>query len=289
MTHEEWIRAHVEVTGEIDQPYDAPWSTVLRVPGRDGVVWFKENIAPLRHEAAVLRLLAARCPDRVTELVAVDVERGWMLTRDAGTCFYELHAGESDWLALLPRYAELQLAVAADADALVAAGAPDRRLAVLPGALASLLDAERGLAAGELARLRAFVPRVAAACEELASFGIPESIQHDDLHGANVFARDGVARVVDWGDACVSHPFGTLTITLSLFREDTDWDVDRLRDAYLEPFGPPATLPRAADLGELVGAVTRALKWAPIAAAIPRPHRWEDAVAIRLRVLVDEF
>ena len=130
---------------------------------------------------------------------------------------------------------------------------------------------------------------MAAACEELASFGIPESIQHDDLHGANVFARDGVARVVDWGDACVSHPFGTLTITLSLFREDTDWDVDRLRDAYLEPFGPPATLPRAADLGELVGAVTRALKWAPIAAAIPRPHRWEDAVAIRLRVLVDEF
>ncbi len=70
----------------------------------------------------------------------------------------------------------------------------------------------------------------------------PETIQHDDLHDAQVFVRDGRYRFLDWGDACVSHPFFSLAVTLDGV---IAWGVDDLegseptepfRDAYLEAF-----------------------------------------------------
>jgi hypothetical protein len=292
VTHEEWIRARVEVAGPLTRPREFPWSVVLRVPTRDGVVWFKENVPPLAFEAALVQLLTRRAPDRVPELVAVDVDRGWMLMRDAGTRLRDLVPDEAAWLELLPLYAQLQLAVAEDADALVAAGTPDRRVARIPMLFRDVVDAQAGsLAREETARLHEYALRVDGACGELAALAVPESIHHDDFHDGNVFVRDGRYRILDWGDASVSHPFATLRIPLEGLAEDTDWDLARLRDAYLEPFtsfAPRDDLVRAADAAWIVAGVTRALKWAPIIDSMPRPHEWEDAVPIRLRVLLED-
>ena len=72
--------------------------------------------------------------------------------------------------------------------------------------------------------------------------GLPETIQHDDLHDAQIFVRDDRYLLLDWGDACVSHPFFTLAVTLDGV---IAWGVDDVeaseptepyRDAYLEPF-----------------------------------------------------
>jgi Ser/Thr protein kinase RdoA (MazF antagonist) len=133
----------------------------------------------------------------------------------------------------------------------------------------------------------AFVPRLAEVCAELAAFGVPETIQHDDLHDGQAFVRGDSLRVLDWGDSCVSHPFATLLITLDFVREDTPFDADALRRHYLSAFGEPDALVRAAELAEIVGAVTRALKWAPIVAHLGRPPELRDHVARRLRLLVD--
>ena len=38
---EAWIREQAGVTGPIEQPHVFPWSTVLRVPTDDGLLWFK--------------------------------------------------------------------------------------------------------------------------------------------------------------------------------------------------------------------------------------------------------
>lgn len=290
--HEAWIRAHVDVDGPITQPRDFPWSTVLRVPTRTGVVWFKENVPVFAHEAAVVELLAARAPDDLPELIAVDADRGWQLTRDAGTRLRDVPPTAADWLTLLPRYANLQRSVSPDADRLVAAGAPDRRPAVVPGLFRELVEneAER-LVAEELRRLRAFAYRVDEACAALDQLGVPCSIQHDDFHDGNIFVRDGRFRFIDWGDACVSHPFATLRIPLEGIAEDTDWDVDAIRDAYLAVFSdyaPSAELLQAFEDAWVVAGVTRALKWAPLVASLPRPHEWEEAVALRLRVLLEE-
>jgi aminoglycoside phosphotransferase (APT) family kinase protein len=86
------------------------------------------------------------------------------------------------------------------------------------------------------------VPRVAELCEELAALGIPDTIQHDDLHDGQVCVRDGRHLVLDWGDSCVTHPFLSLAVPLegviAWGLDDVEDSVDTapFRDAYLAPF-----------------------------------------------------
>jgi hypothetical protein len=196
---------------------DEPWSTVWRV---DGGLWRTKCKSHWRFEPQLTASLAERWPDRVAEVV----EHGddWIVTRDAGT-----RIGEEDplWLDAVRRYAELQQGETAHADEHVAAGVPDRRLATLPEWYARLVEDVQD------ERLRGFTPRFAELCAELASYGIPETIQHDDLHQYNVYVRDGRTRVLDWGDSCVSHPYFSLVATL---RHVPDHGIS---SAFLESWG----------------------------------------------------
>ena len=79
-----WIRDHVEVTGEIEQPHVYWWSTVLRVPTADGVVWFKARPRATASSRRSPKSSRACGPSGSSELVDVDFERGWMLTRRRG-------------------------------------------------------------------------------------------------------------------------------------------------------------------------------------------------------------
>ena len=239
---EAWIRANAPgAVQAIEQPHVRPWSTALRVETSDGVVWFKANGPSQVQEAPVTDLLAGIRPDLLPELLAWDGGAGWMLVRDAGERLRELVARERSlgrWLDALPRYAELQLAVAPAADELVERGAPDRRLAVLPAQFEQLLGAVGDHRRGRLG------PLVRELADELAAAGIAETIQHDDLHDAQVFFRDGRPRFTDWGDAVVAHPFLSMSIALEgviawgVDDVEGSEDVGPYAAAYLEPFGP---------------------------------------------------
>jgi aminoglycoside phosphotransferase (APT) family kinase protein len=143
---------------------------------------------------------------------------------------------------VLPTYAELQRGETAHARDHLAHGVPDLRLAALPERYDDLVRRELPLEPEEQDRLSAFAPRFAELCEELTGHGIPPSVQHDDLHGGNVYAQDGRPRVLDWGDASIAHPFFSLVVTFRFLDEidglaaDDPW-LDRLRDVYLEPWG----------------------------------------------------
>jgi aminoglycoside phosphotransferase (APT) family kinase protein len=123
-----------------------------------------------------------------------------------------------------------------------------------------------------LARL---VPSLERACDELASLGIEDTVQHDDLHHGNVLVRDGRALVFDWGDACVSHPFLVLSVNLRFAadatgRADDDPRILALRAAYLEAWTDRAgagELRRAADLACRIGQVSRTLTFHAVARA----------------------
>ena len=241
----DWIAGHLDDlgvgrTGPIEQPHVQPWSTVLRVPTRTGPVWFKANAGPLRHEAAVVARLSARRPDVVPPLLAADTTTGWMLMADGGETLRAVTARERSldrWYDVLPRYAGVQLDLAPDVDDLLALGVPDLRLAKLPAAYERLVDE-----VGAERRFREAVPLVAELCDELAAYGLPELLQHDDLHDGQVFVRDSRHLVLDWGDACVSHPFLSLSVTLEgvlawgLDDVENSVDVTGFRDAYLAPF-----------------------------------------------------
>jgi hypothetical protein len=242
----EWIARRVGPPESIEVASDEPWATVLRVQLAADVVWFKACAPVQAFEAALTDRLAARWPDLLPEVLAVDEERAWLLLADAGSPFVAFGDVLDAWLDVLPRYAELQHGEAAQLTEHLAAGVPDRRLARLPALYDTLLDAELLLEPEELLRLRAYAPRFADLCDDLAGAGIPESVQHDDLHAANVWAHDGNARILDWGDSCVSHPFFTLSETFRHLEGggmalDDPWFA-RLRDAYLEPWGRPAQL-----------------------------------------------
>ena len=214
----------LERTGSPEQVHAYPWATVLRVPTTAADVFFKAMVPQLAHEAPAIAVLARLRPDLVTEVIVADPQRGWMLMRDAGAPVRTV-ADEriEDWGRLLADYARLQLAAADTVDELLAAGVPDRRLEKLPAQLAAVLaddDAvwagrEQGLTDEERAAIRdSTLPRFAALCAEAAALPVPETIQHDDLHGGQVFLRAGHWRILDWGDACVTHPFASLLIPL---------------------------------------------------------------------------
>ena len=293
----DWILAALgdRITGPIEQPHVRPWSTVLRIPTHDGPVWFKANMPPLAHEAAVVSLLSRRRPDTVPELIAADLECGWMLQRDAGTRLREAGLDVSVWEEVLPLCAELQIEASSDRDALLTAGVPDRGLTALPALYEALLD-DPDLTADEIARLHALAPRITEECAALAARGIPETIQHDDLHDGQVFVRDGRFRILDWGDSCVAHPFLILTVTLRrlgylLGLPEDAAGLRRFRDAYLEPWtrlASRAELLAAVPGALLLGGLSRLLTWREIIAGMPPSFaaQWDEYPAELRRLLL---
>ena len=261
---ESWIRAHVEPAGAIATVHERPWSTVLRVPLRSGTAWFKACAPVQAFEPRLTAALDARWPGLVATVLAYDEPRAWLLLEDAGTPLGALGNPPEAWLDVLPRYAELQRGEARHAEGHLAGGVPDLRLSTLPARYGELLASDVPIGADDRARLQAFAPRFGELCADLASHGVPESIQHDDLHLTNVYASDGAHRILDWGDASVAHPFTSLVVTFRFLEEvnglapGDPW-FGRLRDAYLEPWG--RGLAPAFDLALRVGIFAHACAW----------------------------
>jgi len=303
-----WIDRQLEElglqsTGAVEQPHVRPWSTVLRMPTTGGDVWFKANIPLLAYEAAVVGLVAARRPDFVPTLLATEVDRGWMLMADGGERLREMVERERDlgrWLDILPRYGRLQIDMAQDRDRLLGLGLPDRRLATLASLYEELIGRVETVTDDERRRLRALVPMVDELCERLASVGVPETIQHDDLHDGQIFVRDGRYLFFDWGDACVSHPLFSMSVTLEgglargLDDVEGSEDIAPYRDAYLESFRGFAAwgeLRAAHDIALRLGWICRALNVDRFASGLPAPYREEHlhGVGLRLRMLLNGF
>jgi hypothetical protein len=260
---EAWIRSHVEPVGPIELTYEEPWSTVLRVPLADDVAWFKECSAVQAFEPRLTSDLFRRWGDRVPEVLGFDAERAWLLLADAGQPLRMLGNPPECWLAVLPRYAELQRGEALYLDDHVRHGVPDMRVATLPAHYEVLLQQQDlPLLADEIGLLRSLQRPFARLCEAVAADGFPPTIQHDDLHFNNVFEREGHLRVLDWGDSSIGHPFASLVVTFRFLEQfnhllpGDPWFA-RLRDAYLEVWG--RGLVEAFDLAMRVGKFAHAL------------------------------
>jgi hypothetical protein len=238
---------------------------VLRVPlARGERAWFKVCAPVQAFEPRLSVELFSRWPDRVAEVIAHDPSRSWLLLADAGTMLGNLGNPPEAWLTVLPAYAELQIGEAAHTADHLAHDVPDLRLSTLPDHFDDLLGTDLPLRRAELDELRRLGPRFAARCMALAEAGIPDSIQHDDLHITNVYERSGHLRVLDWGDSSISHPFASLGETFRFLEErnglapNDPW-FDRLRDAYLEPWGRGLATAFAPALE--VGAMAHAIAW----------------------------
>jgi Phosphotransferase enzyme family len=223
-----WVAESVGGPLSMEPVRDRPWSTVWRVLTDAGVHFAKQN-APLQgFEAALMVELASVAPTHVVPLTAADAERGLLLTPDLGSVFGE-RIDLTDMSVLVEvtgrvvgAAAELQRAVVGHADRLVAAGlvrlAPvdvvgyvEQRLvdfASLPA------NDPRALTSDQTQRIEACLPELSRVVDTVSSLGLPLTLQHNDLHMANVFEVKDQLRFFDFGDAFMSEPLAALMVPL---------------------------------------------------------------------------
>ena len=300
----EWIHAQarhqsIEINGEIEQPHVYPWSTVLRAPTNEGVLFFKATAADTVYESALTEKLAGWFPDCMPELIAVDAKHGWMLMRNGGEALRASIRPTQDvtpWRPVIVRYAEVQIGLAEHVTELLSLRIPDHRLTVLPALYTQLLedeeslmiDQEKGLTSAEWGQLKSMTARFGQICTELAGFGIPESINHGDFHDGNVLLKDGRITFFDWGDASVTHPFVTLRtffVSMEIALKMDDYapptpEMNALLNRYLEQwerFADKNRLLTAYHLSRPVASIAKALAWHQGITRMEGPLRQEYA------------
>jgi Phosphotransferase enzyme family len=269
--------------------HDRPWSRVLRVPTAEEDLYLKQCGPVQAFEPELTVALAARWPDRVPQVVAADPERAWLLLRDGGTRLRESR-DVATFVRALELYGELQREEAGRVDELLALGLPDVRLPVVAAAYEPFFEDDHGLEREEVTRLRALAPRYRELCAELEAFGLPDSIQHDDLHDGNVFVRDGRVAIFDWGDSSVAHPLWSLVKPLR-DAHDRGLDPEPLCAAYLVAWTavePEERLRAALRVAVPVGTFAYALQVRRLLDFMPAEARpaYEPYLADQLRRLL---
>lgn len=303
-THREWLEATLKRLGfqKTDVPEvfrERPWASVYRIPVEGEDLYFKVQTSPIANESRLLPYFIREFPQWLPELLATDGENGCMLMRSAGVSLRSLFREDRDlkhWEALLPNYAAFQQRFQYQTAELRVLGAMDRRSHLLTERFAELLEDERamfighpdGLTEEEYRRVQDLLPTLANQCDELAGYGIPDTLNHDDFHDGNIFVQDGAYRFIDWGDCCVSHPFFTIDITLrmiahTLEREETAPEICALRDLYLNQwtdYAPLETLQEAFALSRKVVGMNRALTWWLAVQGTDTPYETVEALAV---------
>ena len=229
--------------------HERPWSTVLRVPTQAGDLFLKQEAPVQAFEVPLTLTLASRWPDRVPEVVAADVDRAWLLLRHGGVRVAD--SGAFDVFArALGLYGALQVGEVPRVDEFLELGVPDVRLGVINAVYEPFFERDHGLTRGEVEAALALAPRYRELCDELASLGLPATIQHDDLHQWNIFVRGDRIGIYDWGDSSVAFPLWSWLKPYFAVQE-AGVDPEPLRLAYLAAwaeFAPEVELRRALEL-----------------------------------------
>lgn len=109
----DWVRSACQDRGvELDgfvQPHCRPWSSAICFDTSQGPLWFKVNEPGTLHEGPLVASLADLVPDLVPAVLALDVDRGWSLTRHAGPVMRSIAPPDqlwARWEGVLVRYAQ---------------------------------------------------------------------------------------------------------------------------------------------------------------------------------------
>jgi len=217
-------------------------STVLRVTADAFGCYFKAVPTSIAAEVRVTRYLATRFPELLPRLIAVDLERRWLLT--AAFDGSALDAAEPDrWERAARLYGDLQAMAAGHAEALKGLGCSPRTPQMLAAELPSLIDDSAMLV--ELQRR----------CVALERSGLPLTLEHGDLWPSNVLTDRATSAFIDWEDACLAPPLiglAPLIVGLSASPAASSGALERVQQAYLGAFEAYMPAARLASLLRLV-------------------------------------
>ena len=210
---ESWIESILEklnekVVGELEQVKVSELCNVQKVPTTTGNVYFKAVSPQLRFEAELSRHLYRKYPKKCAEVFGIDAQKGWLLLKDIkGKALRELK-DRALWQRAIGEYAALQIQEIGNVELFLSIGVTDRRLPVLKKEIEENLEAMCGTGLNEEETTAVLVLKneLIEMCDELNGT-LPDTIEHGDLHSANMRLVDGEIVFFDWGDASVTHPF----------------------------------------------------------------------------------
>ncbi len=275
-----WVEAEVGPV-RLEQFKLRGWATVLKAYAAEGLFWAKQNCSLNLFEAALVDEIGKLEPDRVVRLRAVDHERGLLLMPDEGEVFGADHTDLGSWCEVVRQWAQLQRLLLPHTDRLTAAGVHTMRpedseeLVVERTEAFHALPVEdpRRLADDAVPAIRAALPELRRSVDVVSALGLPMALNHNDLHGGNVFATPGeVMRFFDLGDAMLTDPLGVLLIPLGHLHAQLECAPDdprlwQVADAFVEVWSD------LAPARELREALPHALRLA----RLPRHEAWVRA------------
>lgn len=290
--------AGFETPGEFEQTRIRPWSTQAKIETTAGTVWFKANHPSMSFEPALHSLWAEIAPDAVDAPIAVDTERGWLLTRDRGRTIADRISDQSAagrdregvWCQIVGRAADLQRRAIEHRVAMLATGLPDCSPARVLDHFDHLVDIVDPVDAEFARRLRERRDDVAAACAVLDASPIPVTWQHGDLHPNNVFDTADGPRIFDFGDSQWSPALEILAVPHAVLHEDDDVRWDAVVEAWLASWDVSRRdFDEAWNAVAFVHPVNRALVWhrALVGASEADLTEWGDPVVDHLGRILD--
>ena len=281
----DWIEATLPETERVDQYATWSVSSLLRVETAAGRYYFKAAPTIFRHEAVVTETLAERFPDTIPRPIAIDGERGWMLTADFGDQLVATMEAPY-WVGALDALGSLQRRSVASVESLLKSGcqrSPTEDVAEPSGGTRiGGLRVAPGRVAPTTSGWTVAVPRALRRDRERSH---PEHARARRLHADNIAISDGGYLIFDWTDACVAHPFIDAA-TFLRYAERASIDqatCERWRDHYLrgwEELAPYEVTSRLFELVEPLAAMHQVITYRWLLDSLDPSERWQFGSAM---------
>ncbi|MFC6286763.1 hypothetical protein ACFP3Q_11160 [Nocardioides sp. GCM10027113] len=254
----EWVAGEVGDLAVLEQVKLRVWASVWAVETADRRFYLKQNCELQSFEAALVQALGEVAPDRVVPVAGADPDRGLLLTPDQGQVMAATVADDDvdAWCRVAAAAAELQRAVAPHRDRLESLGLTTLPPADAPAYVERRLEELVALPADDPRRMPrelhdAVCGRLLAVrdwAEQVASLGLPVTLNHNDLHENNVFHVADELRFFDFADSLLTEPLGVLLIPLNVLAGRLGAGPDdprlwRVADAALEVWSDLAPMP----------------------------------------------
>ncbi|MFD1737631.1 phosphotransferase [Bacillus salitolerans] len=274
---EAWIdsevrQAGLSISGDIQQIKATDYSLVMLVPTIGGNLYFKATGTAARYEASISQYLDKKYPGKSTAILAVNERTGWFLMNDMGGSPLRIVKDKEIWQQAILEYAKFQIDEIKSSHKLIQIGVPDRRISKLKDDINMHLEGmcDTGLSPEQKEKVMKLQPELLEMCDELEALLPIYTLDHGDLHSANIQLVNESYVFLDWGDAVVTHPFFSTRVfwnsIFELVETESEWIamIDEFRPIYLEPwteFAPMEKLEKALRMSDQLGCIHRALSW----------------------------
>ncbi|MDP1724028.1 MAG: phosphotransferase [Alphaproteobacteria bacterium] len=279
----QWAEDYLNVNGYkiLNEPQiirDMPWSCVTKIDTSKGCIFLKSMAKDFSIEPKVLSFLSAQITQKVPDIIASNQDLSCFLMKDCGVPFRTIlkeNFNAELYCAVLKIYSDIQIKTIPYVDKLLAIGVNDWRLEKLPQLYNDFIKQKEmlladGLMSFEIDVLEHLTPKLQILCERLASYTIPETIEHGDLHDNNILIQGDRITINDWGDASIAHPFFSIVSVLDSAKRNHQLDDQvclRLQKSYLaqwKDYGTDNKLQEAFVLAQIIKHFTFALNFARI-------------------------